>query len=48
MAPTHVLQQYIRGLDDAGLRKMLRFVTGSDVISVNKIEIMFTAIDGLA
>lgn len=42
------LQQYIRGLDDAGLRRMLRFVTGSDVICVNKIEIMFTAIDGLA
>lgn len=42
------LQQYIRGLDDAGLRRMLRFVTGSDVICVNKIEIMFTAVDGLA
>lgn len=41
------LQQYIRGLDDAGLRRILRFVTGSDVICVNKIEVMFTAVDGL-
>ena len=41
------LQQYIPGLDDAGLRRMLRFVTGSDVICVNKIEIMFMAVDGL-
>lgn len=42
------LQQYIRRLDDAGLRKMLRFVTGSDVICVNKIEVLFTPLDGLA
>ena len=42
------LQQYIRGQDDAGLRRMLRFVTGSDVICVNKVEILFTPIDGLA
>lgn len=42
------LQQYIRGLDDAGLRRMLRFVTGSDIICVNKIEVLFTPVDGLA
>ncbi|XP_070397922.1 uncharacterized protein [Nothobranchius furzeri] len=42
------LQQYIRGLDDAGLRKMFRFVTGSDVICVQKIEVLFTPVDGLA
>ena len=42
------LQQYIRGLDDAGLRRMLRFVTGSDVICVNKVEVLFTPLDGLA
>ncbi|XP_068187709.1 uncharacterized protein [Antennarius striatus] len=42
------LQQYIRGLDEAGLRRVLRFVTGSDVICVSKITIMFTAVDGLA
>ncbi len=44
----HFLQQYIRGLDDAGLRKMLRFVTGSDIICVNKVEVLFTPVDGLA
>lgn len=42
------LLQYIRGLDDAGLRRMLRFVTGSDVICVNKVEVMFTSVEGLA
>ncbi|XP_049437634.1 uncharacterized protein LOC125891993 isoform X1 [Epinephelus fuscoguttatus] len=42
------LQQYIRGLDDAGLRRMLRFVTGSDVICVNRVEVLFTPLDGLA
>lgn len=41
------LQQYIRGLDNTGLRKMLRFATGSDVICVEKIEILFTHVDGL-
>lgn len=42
------LQQYIRGLDEVGLRRMLRFITGSDVICVDKIDIMFTSTDGLA
>lgn len=42
------LQQYIRGLDNAGLRRMLRFVTGSDVICVNKVEVLFTPVEGLA
>ncbi|CAJ1069766.1 uncharacterized protein LOC119008776 isoform X1 [Xyrichtys novacula] len=42
------LQQYIRGLDEAGLRRVLRFVTGSDVICASKITIMFTAVEGLA
>ncbi len=42
------LQQYIRGLDVVGLRKMLRFVTGSDVVSVDKIQVIFTSLDGLA
>lgn len=42
------LQQYIRGLDEVGLRKMLRFVTGSDVVCVNKIQVTFTSLDGLA
>lgn len=42
------LQQYIRGLDDAGLRRMLRFVTGSDIICVTKVEVLFTPVEGLA
>ncbi|XP_076880222.1 uncharacterized protein LOC143528391 [Brachyhypopomus gauderio] len=42
------LQQYIRGLDGVGLRKMLRFMTGSDVLCVEKIEILFTPLDGLS
>ncbi|CAL9686254.1 unnamed protein product [Knipowitschia caucasica] len=42
------LKQYIRGLDNTGLRKLLRFVTGSDVICVEKVEILFTSIDGVA
>lgn len=42
------LQQYIRGLDELGLRRLLRFVTGSDVICVTKVEVIFTALEGLA
>lgn len=44
----HFLQQYIRGLDDAGLRRLLGFLTGSDVICVNKVEVLFTPTVGLA
>lgn len=42
------LQQYIRELDVVGLRKMLRFVTGSDVVCVDKIQVIFTSLNGLA
>jgi len=42
------LQQYIRGLDEMGLRRMLRFVTGSDIICVTQIEVIFTTLEGLA
>lgn len=42
------LQQYIRGLDQAGLRKFLRFTMGSDVLCINKIEVLFTCLDGVA
>ncbi|KAL2088710.1 hypothetical protein ACEWY4_015609 [Coilia grayii] len=42
------LQQYIRGLDDVGLRRMLRFITRSDVVCVEQIDITFTSADGLA
>lgn len=41
------LKQYIRGLDDIGLRRMLRFMTGSDVVCVDNIDIMFTPAEGL-
>ncbi|MGH0155527.1 UNVERIFIED_CONTAM: hypothetical protein FKN15_032501 [Acipenser sinensis] len=37
------LQQHIRGLDDASLRKMLRFMTGSDVICVEQVKIEFSS-----
>ncbi|CAL9685425.1 unnamed protein product [Knipowitschia caucasica] len=42
------LMQYVRELDKVGLRNFLRFVTGSDIINVAKIEVMFTLLDGLA
>ncbi|KAF1387167.1 hypothetical protein PFLUV_G00102540 [Perca fluviatilis] len=42
------LQQYIRQLDEPGLKRMLRFVTGSDIICVTQIEVIFTALEGLA
>ena len=41
-------QQYIRGLHDTGLRKLLRFITGSDITSVSKIEVLFTNVAGLS
>ncbi|MGH0160924.1 UNVERIFIED_CONTAM: hypothetical protein FKN15_045892 [Acipenser sinensis] len=40
------LQQHIRGLDDASLRKMLRFMTGSDVICVEQLKIEFSSLEG--
>ncbi|XP_077361249.1 uncharacterized protein LOC144006333 [Festucalex cinctus] len=42
------LQQYIRALDEIGLRKLMRFLTGSDVICVKQIQVIFTTLDGLA
>ena len=42
------LHQYIDGLDEIGLRKILRFVTGSDVICVKEIEVILTSLEGLA
>lgn len=30
-----------------GLRRLLRFVTGSDIICVTKIEVIFTVLEGL-
>ncbi|XP_061610704.1 uncharacterized protein LOC133468616 isoform X2 [Phyllopteryx taeniolatus] len=42
------LHQYIRGLDEISLRKLMRFLTGSDVICVKEIQITFTSLEGLA
>eukprot|EP00794_Sanderia_malayensis_P020779 gene20779-22807_t len=42
------LQRYIRGLDSSQLQKFLRFTTGADVISVEKIEVSFVFLEGLA
>lgn len=42
------LHQYIRGLDEIGLRKLMRFLTGSDVICVKEIKVTFTSLEGLA
>lgn len=41
-------QQYICVLDETGLRKVLRFITGSDIISVSRIEVLFTNLEGLS
>lgn len=42
------LQQYIRELDEVGLRNIMRFVTGSDIICVAKIHVTFTVLEGLS
>ncbi|KAM7406967.1 hypothetical protein PAMA_002936 [Pampus argenteus] len=42
------LHQYIRGLDEIGLRKLMRFLTGSDIICVKEITVTFTSLEGLA
>lgn len=42
------LLQYIRGLDERGLRKLMRFLTGSDIICVKDIQVTFTSLEGLA
>lgn len=41
-------RQYIRGQDEAGLRRLLRFLTGSDVLCISKINVIFTPLEGLA
>lgn len=41
------LKQFIRSLDDGRLQKFLRFVTGADMLCVEKIDIQFTDIRGL-
>lgn len=41
------LQQYIKSLDDAGLKKMLRFLTAAEIVCVPNITVQFTKLDGL-
>lgn len=41
------LHQYIRGFDETGLWKLMRFLTGSDVICVKEIQVTFTSLEGL-
>jgi len=40
------LKRYLRGLDAETLRKVLRFLTGANVICVKKISVTFTQLDG--
>lgn len=42
------LKRYVRGLDDGKLVKFLRFCTGATMICVNRIEVTFTNLDGIA
>ena len=34
-------KRYIKGLDDPSLRKLVQFLTGSDVVVVDKIDIAY-------
>ena len=40
------LKRYLRGLDNERLMKVLRFLTGANVICVDKINVTFTCLDG--
>lgn len=40
------LKRYLRGLDSERLRKVLRFLTGANIICVDKIKVTFTNLDG--
>ncbi|KAK3097777.1 hypothetical protein FSP39_013093 [Pinctada imbricata] len=42
------LQQYIRGQNSIMLRKLLRFLTGSEILTVSKIEVIFTQLEGFS
>lgn len=35
------LKRYVRGLDPIQLKKLMRFLTGTDVMTIDKISIMF-------
>lgn len=40
------LKRYLRGLDAEKLRKVLRFLTGANVICVKRINVTFSSLDG--
>ena len=40
------LKRYLRGLNDERLRKVLRYLTGANVICVDRIYVTFTCLDG--
>ena len=40
------LKRYLRGLNDERLRKVLRYLTGANVICVDRIDVTFTCLDG--
>ncbi|XP_063953310.1 uncharacterized protein LOC135153622 [Lytechinus pictus] len=40
------LMQYIKGQDKKGLKKLMHFLTGSEVMSVSKIMVQFTSLEG--
>ena len=39
------LKRYIDGLDDNKMKTFLKFLTGSDCLTVNKLDITFTNTD---
>ncbi|CAC5426269.1 unnamed protein product [Mytilus coruscus] len=45
-ASLRFFQQYVRGQNTVSLRKLLRFLTGSETITVPKIDISFTQLEG--
>lgn len=42
------LKRFVKSLDDNVICVFLQFVTGSNIITVNQIEVGFSALDGLA
>ena len=42
----YYLKRFVRGLNQQDLSSFLRFITGSDMICVNKIPVEFTSLDG--
>ena len=40
------LKKYIRSLQEKSLSLFLQFITGSDIISCDTIEVAFSALDG--